>query len=66
MTNGKDDRKMKLYPMKLIAPLKDYLWGGTRLKEDYGVHLLLHLSIRRHRQLCISFIGKLGIGYGVS
>ena len=27
---------MKLYPMKLIAPLKDYLWGGTRLKEEYG------------------------------
>ncbi|WP_281540021.1 type I phosphomannose isomerase catalytic subunit [Selenomonas noxia] len=24
------------YPMKLIAPLKDYLWGGTRLKEEYG------------------------------
>ena len=25
-----------LYPMKLQAPLKDYLWGGTRLKEEYG------------------------------
>ena len=25
-----------LYPMKLKAPLKDYLWGGTRLKEEYG------------------------------
>ena len=24
------------YPMKLIAPLKDYLWGGTRLKDEYG------------------------------
>ena len=24
------------YPMKLKAPLKDYLWGGTRLKEEYG------------------------------
>ena len=24
------------YPMKLTAPLKDYLWGGTRLKEEYG------------------------------
>ncbi|MBR2214823.1 MAG: class I mannose-6-phosphate isomerase [Selenomonadaceae bacterium] len=22
--------------MKLKAPLKDYLWGGVRLKEDYG------------------------------
>ena len=27
---------MKRYPMKLIAPLKDYLWGGTRLKDEYG------------------------------
>lgn len=25
-----------LYPMKLQAPLKDYIWGGTRLKTDYG------------------------------
>ena len=25
-----------LYPMKLEAPLKDYLWGGTRLKTEYG------------------------------
>ena len=24
------------YPMKLKAPLKDYLWGGTRLKTAYG------------------------------
>lgn len=25
-----------IYPMKLKAPLKDYLWGGTRLKTEYG------------------------------
>lgn len=25
-----------LYPLKLAAPLKDYIWGGTRLKEEYG------------------------------
>ena len=25
-----------IYPMKLRAPLKDYLWGGTRLKTEYG------------------------------
>lgn len=25
-----------LYPLKLQAPLKDYLWGGTRLKTEYG------------------------------
>ena len=24
-----------LYPLKLQAPLKDYLWGGTRLKTEY-------------------------------
>ena len=24
------------YPMKLKAPLKDYLWGGTRLKNEYN------------------------------
>lgn len=25
-----------LYPLKLKAPLKDYLWGGTRLKTEYA------------------------------
>ena len=25
-----------IYPMKLRAPLKDYLWGGTRLKTEYA------------------------------
>ena len=24
-----------LYPLKLIPPLKDYLWGGTKLKEKF-------------------------------
>ncbi|MGP1365966.1 MAG: type I phosphomannose isomerase catalytic subunit [Schwartzia sp. (in: firmicutes)] len=24
-----------LYPMKLKAPLKDYIWGGTKLKTQY-------------------------------
>lgn len=24
-----------MYPLKLIAPLKDYIWGGTKLKTDY-------------------------------
>ena len=27
---------MDLYPMKLIASLKDYFWGGTKLKTRYG------------------------------
>lgn len=25
-----------LYPLKLIAPLKDYLWGGMKLKSEYN------------------------------
>ena len=25
-----------MYPLLLKAPLKDYLWGGTRLKDEYG------------------------------
>lgn len=25
-----------LYPMKLIAPLTDYIWGGNKLKDEYG------------------------------
>ncbi|MBQ5321413.1 MAG: mannose-6-phosphate isomerase, partial [Oscillospiraceae bacterium] len=25
-----------MYPLKLGAPIKDYLWGGTRLKTEYG------------------------------
>lgn len=24
------------YPMKLSAPLKDYIWGGNKLKDEYG------------------------------
>ena len=27
---------MKLYPMKLTAPCKDYIWGGNRLRKEYG------------------------------
>lgn len=25
-----------MYPLKLLAPLKSYLWGGDRLKKEYG------------------------------
>lgn len=25
-----------MYPLKLVPALKDYLWGGTKLKEEYG------------------------------
>ena len=25
-----------MYPLKLDAPINDYLWGGTRLKTEYG------------------------------
>ena len=24
------------YPMKLMPALKDYIWGGTKLKQEYG------------------------------
>ncbi len=27
---------MELYPLKLKAVLKDYIWGGTRLRDAYG------------------------------
>lgn len=29
-------RKKLLYPLLLKAPIKDYLWGGTKLKTDFG------------------------------
>ena len=29
---------MNLYPLKLTAACKDYLWGGTRLKTEYNQH----------------------------
>ena len=29
---------MSIYPLKLTAPLKDYIWGGTKLKDEYGKH----------------------------
>ncbi len=29
------EENVLLYPLKLIPPLKDYLWGGTKLKEKY-------------------------------
>ena len=27
-----------MYPVLLTAPLKDYIWGGTRLKKEYGFY----------------------------
>ena len=27
---------MEKYVMKLAAPCKDYIWGGTRLRDEYG------------------------------
>ena len=27
---------MEKYVMKLTAPCKDYIWGGTRLRDEYG------------------------------
>ena len=25
-----------MYPLLLKAPIKDYIWGGTRLKTEFG------------------------------
>ena len=25
-----------MYPLLLTPPIKDYLWGGTKLKTDFG------------------------------
>ena len=25
-----------MYPIKLKPAFKDYLWGGTRLRDDFG------------------------------
>ena len=27
---------MLIYPLLLKPPIKDYLWGGTRLKTEYN------------------------------
>ena len=27
---------MQIYPLLLKPPIKDYLWGGTRLKTEYN------------------------------
>ena len=27
---------MFMYPVKMIAPCKDYIWGGTKLKTEWG------------------------------
>ena len=27
---------MKTYPLLLKPPVKDYIWGGTRLKDEFG------------------------------
>ena len=26
-----------MYPMKLIPPTKDYIWGGEKLKTEYNI-----------------------------
>ena len=27
-----------MYPLKLISPLKDYIWGGTKLKTEFNIN----------------------------
>ena len=29
----------ELYPVRLIPVFKDYLWGGTKLKDIYGYEI---------------------------
>ena len=29
---------MDLSPIKLNAPVKDYIWGGTRLIDEFNKH----------------------------
>ena len=26
-----------MYPLLLKPPVKDYLWGGSRLRSDFGI-----------------------------
>ena len=26
----------KMTPFELIPPIKDYIWGGTRLRKEFG------------------------------
>ena len=40
------------YPMKLNAPLKDYLWGGTRLRDEYGKQTALPIVAESWELAC--------------
>ena len=42
-----------LMPVKLKPTFKDYLWGGTRLKEEFGsdTHVGIHMEPMKQRNL---------------
>ena len=52
-------------PMKLTAPLKDYLWGGTRLRDEYGKHTELP-KVAESWELACHRDGKSVIASGAS
>ena len=53
------------YPMKLIAPLKDYLWGGMRLRDEYGKETQL-TKVAESWELSCHKDGKSVIANGVA
>ena len=53
------------YPMKLKAPLKEYLWGGTRLKDAYGKETQL-ATVAESWELACHKDGKSVIANGVA
>ena len=53
------------YPMKLIAPLKDYLWGGMRLRDEYGKETQL-MKVAESWELACHRDGKSVIANGAA
>lgn len=53
------------YPMKLKVPLKEYLWGGTRLKDEYGKETQL-ATVAESWELACHKDGKSVIANGVA
>ena len=45
-----------MYPLLLKAPIKDYLWGGTKLKTDFGFETEKGFAVEKsvlHLKLCV-------------
>jgi len=47
-------------PILLKAPLKDYLWGGTLLKEEYGKESDLRIPDSSHERREMIVYGQKG------